>query len=148
MKPKEAERLLKENKDILSRVAEALLLVETIDGEQFEALFTGEVSAEGLAERVKLSEEEKKAKNAEEAAERERLLKEEEERMQKELEKYDGDYLNDDTENNSAGDISEEAPSDAGSYEKEDFSAEDSASERDETAEATEEVEDSDESNR
>ena len=145
---KEAERLLKENKDILSRVAEALLLVETIDGEQFEALFTGEVSAEGLAERVKLSEEEKKAKNAEEAAERERLLKEEEERMQKELEKYDGDYLNDDTENNSAGDISEEAPSDAGSYEKEDFSAEDSASERDETAEATEEVEDSDESNR
>ena len=33
----EAERLLKENMDILTRVAEALLLVETIDGEQFEA---------------------------------------------------------------------------------------------------------------
>ena len=94
---KEAERLLKENMDILTRVAEALLLVETIDGKQFEELFTGEVTAEGLAAKVKVFEEEKMAKNAEEAAERERLLKEEEERMQKELEKYDEDYMNDDS---------------------------------------------------
>ena len=94
---KEAERLLKENMDILTRVAEALLLVETIDGQQFEELFTGEVTAEGLAAKVKVFEEEKMAKNAEEAAERERLLKEEEERMQKELEKYDEDYMNDDS---------------------------------------------------
>lgn len=94
---KEAERLLKENMDILTRVAEALLLVETIDGQQFEELFTGEVTAEGLAAKVKIFEEEKMAKNAEEAAERERLLKEEEERMQKELEKYDEDYMNDDS---------------------------------------------------
>lgn len=83
--------------DILTRVAEALLLVETIDGQQFEELFTGEVTAEGLAAKVKVFEEEKMAKNAEEAAERERLLKEEEERMQKELEKYDEDYMNDDS---------------------------------------------------
>ena len=94
---KEAERLLKENMDILTRVAEALLLVETIDGQRFEELFTGEVTAEGLAAKVKVFEEEKMAKNAEEAAERERLLKEEEERMQKELEKYDEDYMNDDS---------------------------------------------------
>lgn len=94
---KEAERLLKENMDILTRVAEALLLVETIDGQQFEELFTGEVTAEGLAAKVKVFEEEKMAKNAEEAAERERLLKEEEERVQKELEKYDEDYMNDDS---------------------------------------------------
>ena len=46
---------------------------------------------------ARLFEEEKMAKNAEEAAERERLLKEEEERMQKELEKYDEDYMNDDS---------------------------------------------------
>lgn len=90
----EAKKLLTENSEILTRVAEALLLVETIDGQQFEALFTGEVSAEGLAEKVKLSEEAKKAKDAEESAERERLLKEEEERLQKELERYDEDYLN------------------------------------------------------
>ena len=61
----EAERLLKENMDILTRVAEALLLVETIDGEQFEALFTGKVSAEGLAEQVRESTEVKKARDAE-----------------------------------------------------------------------------------
>ena len=53
----EAERILKENMDILTRVAEALLLVETIDGQQFEALFTGEVDAEGLAEKVRVENE-------------------------------------------------------------------------------------------
>ena len=91
----EAERLLKENMDILTRVAEALLLVETIDGEQFEALFTGEVDAEGLAAKVKEENEVKKEKDAEEAAETERLRKEEEERLKEELEKYDQDYLSD-----------------------------------------------------
>ncbi len=97
----EAERLLKENMDILTRVAEALLLVETIDGDQFEALFTGKVSAEGLAEQVRESTEVKKARDAEEAAESERLRKEEEERLKAELEKYDTDYM--DEEESSEG---------------------------------------------
>lgn len=92
----EAERLLKENMDILTRVAEAMLLVETIDGEQFEALFTGKVSAEGLAEQVRESTEVKKARDAEEAAESERLRREEEERLKAELEKYDTDYMDED----------------------------------------------------
>lgn len=92
----EAERLLKENMDILTRVAEALLLVETIDGEQFEALFTGKVSAEGLAEQVRESTEVKKARDAEEAAESEKLRREEEERLKAELEKYDTDYMDED----------------------------------------------------
>ena len=92
----EAERLLKENMDILTRVAEALLLVETIDGEQFEDLFTGKVSAEGLAEQVRESTEVKKARDAEEAAESERLRREEEERLKAELEKYDTDYMDED----------------------------------------------------
>ena len=39
----QAEKLLTENMDVLKRVAEALLLVETIDGQQFEDLFTGKV---------------------------------------------------------------------------------------------------------
>lgn len=39
--------------DKLERVAQALLEVETLDGEQFEALYTGEVDAQGLAELVK-----------------------------------------------------------------------------------------------
>ena len=84
--------------DILTRVAEALLLVETIDGQQFEALFTGEVDAEGLAEKVRVEGEAKKARDEEEAAETERLRKEEEERLKEELEKYDTNYLADDEE--------------------------------------------------
>lgn len=89
----EAERLLKENMDILTRVAEALLLVETIDGEQFEALFTGEIDAEGLAEKVRLESEAKKAKNEEEAAESERLRREAEERLKEELKKLEAECL-------------------------------------------------------
>lgn len=89
----EAERLLKENMDILTRVAEALLLVETIDGEQFEALFTGEIDAEGLAEKVRLESEAKKVKNEEEAAESARLRKEEEERLKEELKKLEAECL-------------------------------------------------------
>ena len=88
-------RLLSENMEILERVANALLLVETIDGEQFEDLFTGKFTAEELAENVKVSHAKKKEKDAEEAAERERLLKEEEARLAEELKKYDGDYMAD-----------------------------------------------------
>lgn len=92
----EAERLLKDNMDILTRVAEALLLVETIDGEQFEDLFTGKVTAEELAEKVRIDSEVRKARDDEEAAENERLRREEDERLKAELEKYDTDYMNED----------------------------------------------------
>lgn len=93
----EAERLLKDNMDILTRVAEALLLVETIDGEQFEDLFTGKVTAEELAEKVRIDSEARKARDDEEAAENERLRREEDERLKAELEKYDTDYMDEDT---------------------------------------------------
>ena len=92
----EAERLLKDNMDILTRVAEALLLVETIDGEQFEDLFTGKVIAEELAEKVRIDSEVRKARDDEEAAENERLRREEDERLKAELEKYDTDYMDED----------------------------------------------------
>ena len=92
----EAERLLKDNMDILTRVAEALLLVETIDGEQFEDLFTGKVTAEELAEKVRIDSEARKARDDEEAAENERLRREEDERLKAELEKYDTDYMDED----------------------------------------------------
>ena len=103
----EAKRLLTENMEILTRVAEALLLVETIDGEQFEELFTGKVSAEELAEQVRESTEIKKAKDAEEAAESERLRREEEERLKAELEKYDTDYMDDEEESSDDGEPEE-----------------------------------------
>ena len=74
--------ILVENDDRLERVAQALLLVETLDGEQFEALYKGEISAEELAEKVHLEEEEISRKNEQEAAESarqeaERVAKEE-----------------------------------------------------------------------
>ena len=88
-------RILTDNMDKLERVAQALLEVETLDGEQFEALYTGEVDAEGLAELVKEKEEEIQRVNAEEAAEFERIRKEEEEKLAAELAKYDTDYMDD-----------------------------------------------------
>ena len=88
-------RILTDNMDKLERVAQALLEVETLDGEQFEALYTGEVDAQGLAELVKEKEEEIQRVNAEEAAEFERIRKEEEEKLAAELAKYDTDYMDD-----------------------------------------------------
>lgn len=127
---KEAERLLKENMDTLKRVAEALLLVETIDGEQFEDLFTGKYSAEELAENVKISEEAKKERDREEAEESERIRREEEERLKAELEKYDTDYMEDEEDN-----VSEETPD-----EDSESSSEDTADEQEKTVSADEEM--------
>lgn len=92
----ETVKILEENMDKLERVAQALLEVETLDGEQFEALYTGEVDAEGLAQQVREKDEEIRKINAEEAAEYERIRKEEEEKLAEELAKYDTDYLDDD----------------------------------------------------
>ncbi len=73
-----ATELLTENREILERVAQALLLVETLDGDQFEALFTGETDPQTLAASVQASLTQKRAKDAEEAAESERLRRERE----------------------------------------------------------------------
>lgn len=89
----ETVKILTENMDKLERVAQALLEVETLDGEQFEALYTGQVDAEQLARMVREKDAEIQKINAEEAAEYERLRKEEEEKLAAELAKYDTDYL-------------------------------------------------------
>jgi cell division protease FtsH len=74
----EAEKILKENTEKLHVVASALLEVETLDGEQFESLYKGEMTAEELIDNVKQKEEETKEANEKEAAESERIRKEEE----------------------------------------------------------------------
>ncbi|MGN0659087.1 MAG: ATP-dependent zinc metalloprotease FtsH [Emergencia sp.] len=91
----ETERILTENMDKLERVAQALLEVETLDGEQFEALYTGQVTAEELAEQVREKDAEIQRINAEEAAEYERIRQEEEKKLAEELARYDTDYLAD-----------------------------------------------------
>ncbi len=65
----EAERILIENSDKLHAVAQALLEVETLDGEQFEALYTGAKTPETLALDVKEKKEKIRQANEEEAAE-------------------------------------------------------------------------------
>ena len=66
----QAEKLLTENMDVLKRVAEALLLVETIDGQQFEDLFTGKYSASSWLKTSRSREEAKKVRDKEEAEEK------------------------------------------------------------------------------
>lgn len=89
----EAMRILTEHDATLENVAKALLLVETIDGEQFEKLYSGELTADDLKESVDRADEQKKAQNEREAKEREELRQEEERRLMEELQKYDSDYL-------------------------------------------------------
>ena len=71
-----AEKILTENNDRLERVAQALLLVETIDGEQFEALYTGAMEPEDLKKSVDEEKELQKKQDEVEAKETERILRE------------------------------------------------------------------------
>nr|WP_298875972.1 ATP-dependent zinc metalloprotease FtsH [uncultured Mogibacterium sp.] len=68
--------ILKENDEAFERVAKALLLIETLDGEQFNDLYDGKVTPEELAENVKAREEEIAELNKAEAKESERLEEE------------------------------------------------------------------------
>lgn len=74
----ETKKILTQNDERLENVARALLLVETLDGEQFERLYNMEVTPEELANEVKIEEDEIKRLNEKEA---EQSRKEEEERI-------------------------------------------------------------------
>ena len=91
----EAKQLLTENMHQLNEVAMALLEIETLDGEQFEKLYTGEMTAVQLAEHVGLMEDQIREMNKAEAAEAERMLLEEKAKEEAELAKYDTDYFAD-----------------------------------------------------
>lgn len=74
----ETKKILMENDERLENVAKALLLVETLDGEQFERLYNMEVTPEELAHEVRIEEDEIKRLNEEEALQ---SRKEDEERI-------------------------------------------------------------------
>ena len=86
----ETESLLREHEAELVRVAEALLVLETIDGEQFEALYTGTKTVEEI--RAEVEEETRKREEANKieaearAKRREQEAKELEEKLKNELE--------------------------------------------------------------
>ena len=76
----ETRRILSENMDKLENVAQALLAVETLDGEQFEALYTGKKTAADIEREVLEKEAEIRRVNEQEAAESMRIREEEERR--------------------------------------------------------------------
>ena len=71
-----AEKILTENDEKLERVAQALLLVETIDGDQFEALYSGEMKPADLKKSVDEANMLQKQQDEIEAKETERILQE------------------------------------------------------------------------
>ena len=79
---KECERILKENMDKLEVVAQALIRVETIDGDQFERLYNGEIDAEGIEKEINDKEREIQEINRKEAEESEKIRKEEEAKLE------------------------------------------------------------------
>ena len=89
----DTKKIISENLDKLERVAQALLAVETLDGQQFEQLYTGETSAEDIENDVMEKEAEIRKVNAQEAEESERLRTEAEERLREEIERLRNQYV-------------------------------------------------------
>lgn len=81
--------ILTKHNDSFERVAQALLLIETLDGDQFEALYKGDITPEELQEKVHREQEEIKARNAREAAESKRAEEEERARAEARMRELD-----------------------------------------------------------
>lgn len=140
----EAKVILSENLDKLNTVAEALLELETLDGEQFELLYSGKMTVKELVAQAAKEQDERREKDAAEAEEAERIRREQEEQEARELEealerklarsenfweeeedddmpseeelaKYDGDYFADDDETEEEAESPDKKTSDSGS---------------------------------
>ena len=83
----ETRKILQDNDDAFERVAQALLLVETLDGDQFERLFKGEVDPEGILAEVENENREIADRNKEEAAESKRIEEEKKRELQEQMRK-------------------------------------------------------------
>ena len=81
-----AKTILSEHMEQLTAVAEGLLAVETLDNQQFERLYDGDVTPEELAEELRIELEKKKARNEKEAAQSARKRKKEAELEKRRLE--------------------------------------------------------------
>ena len=86
-----AMTILEEHREQLTAVAQGLLAIETLDGDQFVALFDGSMTPEELAERQRVMQEERKAKDKQEAkaAIRQRKLKQKQEMEEAERKKQE-----------------------------------------------------------
>jgi cell division protease FtsH len=86
---KTAEGILTRHMDKLHAVAQALLEIETLDGEQFEALYNGNLTPEDLAKDVEEKSQARQRMNEMEAEEAVKMWKERERREAEELAKYE-----------------------------------------------------------
>ena len=86
-----AMTILEEHREQLTAVAQGLLAIETLDGDQFVALFDGSMTPEELAEEQRVMQEERKAKDKQEAkaAIRQRKLKKKQEMEEAERKKQE-----------------------------------------------------------
>ena len=94
----ETKKILQDNDEAFERVAQALLLVETLDGEQFERLFTGGADPETIRQEIESENKEIARKNRKEAEESKRLEEEEKRLMREELQKLNAAAIPDDRE--------------------------------------------------
>ena len=94
----ETKKILQDHDDAFERVAQALLLVETLDGDQFERLFTGEADPESIRQEIESENKEIARKNKKEAEESRRIEEEEKRLMREELRKLNAAAIPDDRE--------------------------------------------------
>ncbi len=94
----DTKKILQDNDAAFERVAQALLLVETLDGDQFERLFTGEADPETIRQEIESENKEIARKNKKEAEESRRIEEEEKRLMREELEKLNAAAMPDDRE--------------------------------------------------
>ena len=99
-------KILIENDAAFERVAQALLLVETLDGDQFERLFKGEIDPEGIKEEVEDMSKKLARKNKKEAEESARIQEQERLERQEEIERIQ-DKINGIDRKVEAGDLPE-----------------------------------------
>ena len=90
--------ILEEHIDQLRAVAEGLLAIETLDGDQFIALFDGTKTPQELSEDFAAAKEERKAKDKEEAKAAAKKRKQERQKAKEEAEKRAQDKLDELTE--------------------------------------------------
>ena len=85
--------ILEQHMTQLRAVAEGLLEIETLDGEQFKALFDGEKTPQELGEEYAVAKEERKAKDKEEAKAAVKKRKQERQQAKEEAERRAQDRL-------------------------------------------------------
>lgn len=88
-----AVSILEEHKEQLTAVAEGLLAIETLDGEQFLKLYNGEMTPSEMEEETKARAEERKARDKEEAKAAARKRKQEREAQKKAEEEQKQDAI-------------------------------------------------------